>query len=138
MGTAVIVRHNGKVLLSKRLSGAKDGVGKWACPGGGLEPTDCDIIAGAARELLEETGLVMSRGYVHQAVEEGRRAKDGVPYLTVFVVCEVDDISTLCNPEPHKHTDWQWFAPGQLPGDNDSEVLWSRDTLRDLFAERPC
>lgn len=127
-GTAVIVILGGKVLLSRRLAGASDAAGKWAVPGGCLESTDANIIAGARRELKEETGLDLpANATVYPAVEEGNRP-DGTPYATVFVVAEInaDAASKLCNPEPHKHSDWQWLTPSDLPP---GAVLWSCDVI---------
>jgi 8-oxo-dGTP pyrophosphatase MutT (NUDIX family) len=34
--------------------------GRWLQPGGHLEPGDADVVAAAAREALEETGLVVA------------------------------------------------------------------------------
>lgn len=123
VGVGVIVMRDGCVLLSQRKAGASDGVGFWAMPGGGLEATDDGVVAGAARELLEETGLKMIGGRVVPRVEEGRRP-DGRPYATLFVRAFVDDFSTLSNPEPHKHEDWQWVPALELP-----EKTWSANII---------
>ena len=120
-GVCVVVLHEDKVLISKRLSGAADGVGLWACPGGSLEPEDQGVVAGAARELLEETGLTLVDGHLTNFVEEGVRKGDGRTYATLFVVGTAADVGVLKNPEPHKHEDWQWVATTSLP-----ETMWSR------------
>jgi 8-oxo-dGTP diphosphatase len=54
LGTAVYAERDGKILILKRASG--EATGAWYTPGGGLEPGE-EPAAGAARELLEETGL---------------------------------------------------------------------------------
>lgn len=132
VGVCVIVFHEGKVLISERLAGAADGVGKSACPGGALELTDDGVIAGAARELLEETGLVLQRGVLTNYVEEGFRVSDGRRYVTLFVVAGVDSVASLANTEPHKHADWRWVAPADLPGN-----MWSRAAVQAATAYLP-
>lgn len=132
MGVCVVVLHEGKVLVSKRLSGAADGVGLWACPGGALEPTDRGVVAGAARELREETGLTLVNARLTSFVEEGVRATDDQTYATLFVVGEASGIEALTNPEPHKHEDWQWVALRDLPS-----TMWSRATVVRIASQEP-
>lgn len=53
----IIVRNeNSEILLLRRSSTDKRRPGEWDLPGGGIEEGE-DIIAGSAREALEETGL---------------------------------------------------------------------------------
>lgn len=132
VGVGVIVIYQGRVLLSQRLAGASHGVGWWSCPGGTLEGSDDGIVAGALRELREETKLVpilhgpdAPRVLMH--VEEGKKSNRQA-YLTSFVVCHIDDVSALANPEPHKHADWRWFHLAELP-----QHMWSRDIVADVL-----
>jgi 8-oxo-dGTP diphosphatase len=58
VGVAVVIRDGeGRVLMGKRAHGPRAGL--WCIPCGRLE-WDEDVRAGAVRELLEETGLVVS------------------------------------------------------------------------------
>ena len=57
VGVAVIIEHNGRLLLLKR-TGAH-GEGTWAPPGGHLEFGE-SLEECAIRETLEETGIVIS------------------------------------------------------------------------------
>ena len=131
-GVGVIVVCEGRVLLSQRLAGASHGVGWWSCPGGTFEGSDDSVIGGALRELKEETGLapVMTGTQAPRRLdhcEEGKHS-NGQPYITAFVVCQVEDASGLCNPEPHKHADWRWFHLAELP-----QHMWSRDIVADVL-----
>ena len=51
---SILVTHNNKILLGKRL--AEPGKGKWALPSGYIEFED-DFLTAAIREVKEETGL---------------------------------------------------------------------------------
>jgi ADP-ribose pyrophosphatase YjhB (NUDIX family) len=51
---SVLVTHNNKILLGKRLG--EPGKGKWALPSGYIEFED-DFLSAAIREVKEETGL---------------------------------------------------------------------------------
>ncbi len=57
--SAVITDAEGRVLLVKR--GKEPQKGRWSVPGGSVEPGET-LEAAAAREALEETGLVVSIG----------------------------------------------------------------------------
>ncbi len=111
VGIGVIVEKDGKILLGKRL--ASHGAGTWQIPGGHLEFNDT-FEDTARREVMEETGLtdievvglvcvINNRVYDKHFVSLGfhTRWKSGEPYAA----------------EPEKSSDWQWFAPGELPED---------------------
>lgn len=106
----VIVRHQGRVLLGRRL--APPGAQTWQFPGGKLEfgesVEDC-----AARETLEEAGIVIGN------LARGPFTSDvfgpGEPhYVTLFVVAElISGEPTVC--EPTKCADWSWHRWNALP-----------------------
>ncbi|MCW2549762.1 MAG: hydrolase [Mycobacterium sp.] len=66
---AVITRADGLLLLIKR--GNEPGRGLWSLPGGRIEPGESDVAA-VAREVLEETGLVVTVGALAGRVQRGR------------------------------------------------------------------
>jgi 8-oxo-dGTP diphosphatase len=66
---AVITHADGRLLLIKR--GNEPGRGLWSLPGGHVEPGESDVAA-VAREVLEETGLVVEVGELAGRVQRGR------------------------------------------------------------------
>lgn len=101
---AVVLDEDGRLLLVRR--GREPGKGLWSVPGGRVEPGEDDATA-TAREVLEETGLVVEVSDLVGMVE--RDAPDG----SVFVIGDY-----RCRP-----------VPGQdlgtvTAGDDAAEVGW--------------
>jgi 8-oxo-dGTP diphosphatase len=63
---AIIRDGDGRLLLIQR--GHDPEAGRWSLPGGRVEPGETDAQA-VAREMLEETGLVVTAGRLVGAVE---------------------------------------------------------------------
>ena len=85
-----------KVLLLQRSLSDSFG-GYWEGPGGGLDPAmDRTVLEGAAREVLEESGLHVSRFVDLVAVEEWARMKlDGLHVVAKFTfLVEVHEAGT--------------------------------------------
>jgi ADP-ribose pyrophosphatase YjhB (NUDIX family) len=66
---AVITRADGRILLIQR--GNEPGRGLWSLPGGRVEPGESDEAA-VAREVAEETGLIVTVGDLAGRVRRGR------------------------------------------------------------------
>lgn len=66
---AVIQRADGRLLLIQR--GNEPGRGLWSLPGGRVEPGESDELA-VAREVAEETGLVVTVGELAGRIRRGR------------------------------------------------------------------
>ena len=106
----MIVQRDRKVLLGLRQG--SHGAGTWALPGGHLEFGE-SVEACAAREVLEETGLVV------QSVRAGPFTNDVMTvedkhYVTLFVLAD----SVTGEPqlrEPQKCERWAWFDWSDLP-----------------------
>ncbi len=110
VGVGVLVLRDGLVLLGRRRG--SHGAGTWGAPGGALEFGE-DLLACAARELREETGLVarsLELGpYTNDVFGDARRHD-----LTVFVVAR-GLRGTPVNREPDRCEGWAWFRWGQWP-----------------------
>jgi len=110
VGIGVIVNHNGKILLGKRLNA--HGVGSWSFPGGHLEFSeswkDC-----ARREVLEETNLSIKNIRFH-GVTNDIFTMESKHYITIFMECDYAS-GDLKNLEPHKCEKWEWFTWKSLP-----------------------
>jgi 8-oxo-dGTP diphosphatase len=103
---ALVVR-DGQVLLGRRAS--EPGLGCWDIPGGFLNPWEHPA-DGAAREVLEETGLEVRLERLLDVVVDTYEDRDYT--LNLYWVAEViagteraaDDLSEL-----------RWFGPNELP-----------------------
>lgn len=109
VGVGVLVIQSGKILLGKRKG--SHAAGTWCAPGGHLEHLetvkDC-----AARELLEETGLIaqdIEMGpWVENVMENDKH------YITLYTFIRTFS-GSLENREPHKCESWEWFPLDNLP-----------------------
>ncbi|MDN3504044.1 MAG: DUF1937 family protein [Rhabdochlamydiaceae bacterium] len=108
IGISVLVIHEGKILLGKRLN--ENGMGDWAPPGGHLEMNE-SIEECAKRELKEETNLEAL------SIHEGTWTNDihsDQHYVTLTMI--VNQFSgEVKNLEPHKCEEWKWFDYYDLP-----------------------
>jgi 8-oxo-dGTP diphosphatase len=118
--TAGVFINNGKVLMSQRNSGAREG-GKWEFPGGkveaGEEPRAC-----LKRELHEELGI---KAEVFQVLEVVSVTEDDLHLILLYFFC------TILEGEPLALDCQQvrWLTPGEIdhlekpPAD---EWFWER------------
>ena len=110
VGVGAIVLRDGLVLLGRRLG--SHGAGDWALPGGHLEFGE-GVVECAAREVLEETGLVIRDG-VTGAYTSDVFSREGRHYITLFVVARSEAGEPVVR-EPEKCAGWQWFRWSELP-----------------------
>lgn len=110
VGIGVLVVRDDCVLLGRRRG--SHGAGDWAPPGGHLEFGET-IAAGAAREVLEETGLVLT-ATIPGPYTEDVFVDAGRHYLTVFVVARAP-VGTPIVREPTKCDGWAWVPWAALP-----------------------
>jgi len=110
VGTAVIIRKDGKVLMHKRKS--KMGFGTWAFPGGHLEfhetVIDCFI-----RETKEESDVEITNIKIGPYTND-INIKENMHYITLFGVADWKSGEAKVM-EPDKCEKWEWFNWNNLP-----------------------
>ena len=117
-GFGVLIMRDNKVLLGKRhddpekASSDLHGEGTWTMPGGKMDFGE-EIIEGAAREVLEETGLVAKKEKM-QIVSVTNDIAGDAHYVTIgFLAPEVEGEPKAM--EPDEITEWKWFSLEELP-----------------------
>lgn len=123
--TLCFVIKDNKILLLERQNTWYEN-NKWLPPGGNVDPGEDPQIS-SARELLEETGLLVDVSSLkliwHYQNELNNDHWDNYYYLA-------DDYTgTLENKEPDRHSNIGWFHLNDLPK-NTSQVVY--DTLKQL------
>lgn len=134
---AAIIVHDkaeGRVLLIQRGPQAKFAPRHWDLPVGKADKGEV-ITTTAARELKEETGLVVDpaelkvAGIIHGAW--GVEAPNG--FLTVVFVAHTWTGEPV-NAEPHKHSQVTWFRIDQVPA---QFVSTTREALMNYLRDGP-
>jgi len=110
VGTAVIVRKEGKVLMHKRKN--ESGFGTWAFPGGHLEyfenVEDCFV-----RETREEAGIEIENIQIGPYTNDINK-EDDTHYITLFAITDWKSGEPQVM-EPDKCERWEWFDWDNLP-----------------------
>jgi len=109
IGTSTCIIKGDEILVGKRGPDCRRGNGCYALPGGKLEQGE-SIIASAAREVLEETGLVVA--YISRPFEIAPcfTVTDHFPdqeKLTLWLFANYQS-GTPVNTEPRKCLGWEW------------------------------
>lgn len=89
VGVGAIIFQDDRILMAQR--GKPPLLGWWSLPGGALETGEA-LADAVAREVLEETGLVVKPLRVFEIFERILRDDAGVPeyhYVLIDYVCEV-------------------------------------------------
>ena len=112
----VILNDRGEVLLGKRhpdpdkADSAFRSAGEWSLPGGKLDWGE-SFEEGAAREVKEETGLIIKNPNV---ISVHSCKNEHAHFMTVGLVAE-SFTGTPQVMEPDEMTKWQWFSFKKLP-----------------------
>lgn len=113
-GVTVIPYHKGQFAVSKRLSPSDRCPGLWQFPGGRVEDSEDPRVA-ARREFFEETGLdLLDHRFVFIAESVPLIGYKGEKYIGSRFGVVLSETEQLSNPEPHKHTAWEWVTPEEL------------------------
>lgn len=112
VGVGALIVEDGRVLLIKR--GKAPLLGEWSIPGGMLELGET-VRAGAEREALEETGLVVHAAEllgVFDRVIPGEDNRTRYHYVLVDFLCE-RIAGDLC--AAGDAADVRWFTQQEIP-----------------------
>ena len=147
VGIGVFVFKGNKILLGKRKG--SHGAGEWSLPGGHLEAgesfEDC-----CKREVFEEAGIEINRHIAFVDATNDLFPKEGLHYVTLFFVTEVDDSEEFSLMEPDKCEEWrwvnfefgkekEWMNPLFSPLRQLLDKFWGSDgILRILYPENNC
>lgn len=108
IGINVFIIRNGKLLLGKRKNAS--GEGDWGLPGGHLEPNE-KFKDAAARELMEETGMVAKDFVFKNVVNQPNNSKH-------YVQIGFEAVGIIGEPELKeldRCEEWRWFEIKKLP-----------------------
>ena len=128
VGVGVVIWRGERFLLVRR--GKAPNLGQWSIPGGAQKLGET-VFEAAAREALEETGLVVEGFTIVDVVDAIMREDDGeveYHYTLVDVVAESTAGDAVAGDDA---TDAGWFTLDDLPG----LKLWS-ETERIILESR--
>jgi 8-oxo-dGTP diphosphatase len=107
----IIVNHDGKVLIGKRLGSHAP---YYSIPGGNLELGET-FEEGAAREIKEETNLEIKNPEVIGVTNNlGTYQAEGLHYISIIILVK-EFSGELKTMEPEKCAGWAWVDPTNLP-----------------------
>jgi 8-oxo-dGTP diphosphatase len=103
----VIAEVDGDLLALVVRRGNPPFEGRWALPGGFLEPGE-DLAEGAVRELREETGVEVGADEVRQIGAFGTPGRDPRgPTVSIAFVVRLDDAAQAAGGDDAAEADWR-------------------------------
>jgi 8-oxo-dGTP pyrophosphatase MutT (NUDIX family) len=125
VGASAAVVADGQILLVRR---ADDGT--WCLPGGWVEPNEAPQET-AAREALEETGLVVVP-YGLVGVFTRRAGAGHGPHSAVGIVylCRITDGALGETRASHEITEIAWMTPDEVPAWHELHEEYARAAVR--------
>lgn len=110
LGCGAMIFQKDQLLLLRRLRAPEAGC--WGLPGGKVDAFET-LPAAVAREVLEETGLVIERPALLCVVDQIDPAHGTHWVAPVYTVSGFTGQPVL--KEPHKHSGLEWFPLNALP-----------------------
>lgn len=119
VGTAVFLIRSAQSGRAETLLGRRfgaHGAGEWSLPGGWIDRADGTIEFAAAREIEEETGLVVRSADLRLVCAMKKDYPDFAT-ITLFYAARVphDGMGGVVSREPAKCAGWVWFDLDDLP-----------------------
>lgn len=108
----VILRRGGMILLLRR-AGDTYASGQLCLPSGHVEEGE-SVLAAAARETFEETGITLDPGTLGHVLSIHQRSPGGHARIG-FAFEPASWSGEPANTEPHKHSELVWADPAALP-----------------------
>jgi 8-oxo-dGTP diphosphatase len=125
--TGVAVFRSDKLLVVQRAAEDDALGGEWEIPGGGVDEGET-IEQGARRELLEETGLVVSEVLgIFPGFDYTTARKPKARQFNFRVHVEPGDVVL----DPNEHDDYRWITEADIDALRDDPVM--QKCLHDAF-----
>lgn len=118
VGVGVMILKEGKVLLGRRNDDPEkadselEGEGTWTMPGGKMEFGE-NFEEAAAREVLEETGIVLDKSKL-RIISLSNDKTDKAHFVTIGFLYE-GDVGEPKTMEPEEIVEWKWFDLAKYP-----------------------
>jgi len=111
---AIIVAHDGRLLLSRRGPKAKNERGLWEFPGGSVEFGE-RLVDALKREMREEYGVEIEVGELLDVVDH-ILPDEGQHWVSPTFICRITSGEPVIR-EPGKCVEIAWLGPDEMPGD---------------------
>jgi len=135
VGFGVMLFKGNEILLGRRhkdpakADSELHGEGTWTMPGGKLEFKE-EFNAGAYRETLEETGIVIDPNSLEHISTMNNIVEDA-HFVTLGFLCKKFTGEAEVK-EPDEITEWKWFDLNNLP----SPIFFPSKQIIEKFLER--
>lgn len=116
VGTTVMIVRDGKVLLGERGDKVETGKNMYSFPGGRMDYGESSPKKSLAREIEEETGLLVDE----KDLEFLHPLNDFFPennkhYVSLVHILRLKKDQEPINKEKEKCKGWKWFSPNSIP-----------------------